>query len=384
MSDVLITDVRYRYSIPVIRDLAAAGFRVVCAEYSDLPKHLSLGFYSKYCADTLLLTEENAVNEINRKCASLNSPVILPIGAKTTAALSKSRPEYPVLLPKTDALERAGDKLFVVRSAEEVGIRVPKTRVLGDYESLAALSDDMKYPAVIKYRNGEALMLKVPDRYVIVKNRDEFIAEYTKMNERQSDPLAQEYIGGAGFGVSMVITGDGNIADFICHKRLREYPASGGPSSCCEAVFSRDMLVSAAALVKKIGLTGVAMIEFRGDAEKPYLMEINPRFWGSSPLIEAAHSSFYRSVVSAALGKAVTLDPKTAQPAYRVGAKMRFFPQDLIGFGSNFRQSDSKLRFTASYLASVLDPRVRDGVFRLRDPAPYIRYLKNGFGGDKH
>jgi predicted ATP-grasp superfamily ATP-dependent carboligase len=78
----------------------------------------------------------------------------------------------------------------------------------------------------------------------------------------------------------------GETRAIFTHKRIREYPESGGPSTLRESVRYPEIEEHATRLLKKLNWHGVAMVEFRIDARnnEPKLMEINPRFWGSLQL----------------------------------------------------------------------------------------------------
>ena len=50
MKTAVITDARYRFTVPMIRSLAKAGYRVVACEYTDVPEGEILGFRSSGAA----------------------------------------------------------------------------------------------------------------------------------------------------------------------------------------------------------------------------------------------------------------------------------------------------------------------------------------------
>ena len=73
---------------------------------------------------------------------------------------------------------------------------------------------------------------------------------------------------------------------WFAHRRIREKPPSGGVSVLCESVAVDPMLKEyAERLLRAAEYRGVAMVEFRiGTDGRPYLMEVNARFWGSLQL----------------------------------------------------------------------------------------------------
>lgn len=66
------------------------------------------------------------------------------------------------------------------------------------------------------------------------------------------------------------------------HKRMREYPITGGSSTAAESMYDPELRDLGLTLLKALDWHGVAMVEFKKDSRdgKYKLMEINPKFWG--------------------------------------------------------------------------------------------------------
>ena len=382
MRPVIITDVKYRMAVPVIRQLKRSGCPTICVEYETTPPRAALGFQSRACDRRITLPYEEGAFLKGLKELALSlpeRPVLIPVGRRTLGIVSR-HPELSCadfLVPGPQALELADNKYQVQRLARELGVPAPFTTSLSEWSSVEELAGQVPYPCVVKYQNGEALGLKPAQRYTVLRERDALVHRYREMARNQENPIVQEYVEGPGLGVSLLLGRDGGLLDFICHERLREYPASGGPSSLCVSVFDRQLLKEAYRLLRGLGFCGVAMVEFKGGLERPRLMEVNPRFWGTSPLVAAAQSTFYETLYRAAGGEEVPLDLDTCQPNYQVGRKMRFTPQDLLSFPGSFRRSGRKLAFLGGYLRDCCNPKIKDGLFRASDPKPYFRYLAN-------
>ncbi len=386
-NDIIITDIKYRMTVPAIRSLSKRGYRVYGLEYSNTPREACLGYYSKYLSPPLPFTLNDflADGENLIKRHFKEKPVVIPFGAKTLAAITAKQEEISafssLVIPTETVLALLNDKDRLLALGEENGIPIPFTTSLAHHPSIEAMASSMPYPAVIKYRSGEALGLKPAERYKIIHGPLDFIPTYQDMHEKQTFPIAQEYVEGEGLGVSYILDKDGDVADFIAHRRLREYPVSGGPSCYCETIFDENLVAMGAKLLKAAHMTGVAMVEFKGSTEKPVLMEVNPRFWGSSPLIAAAGSGFYEAVVHASLGINEKINAPYS-PKYRVGQKMRFLLQDMAAYRHYLKNNPRKARFTLDYIGSLLNPKTKDGLFAAGDSRPFFRYVKNALGGN--
>ena len=87
---------------------------------------------------------------------------------------------------------------------------------------------------------------------------------------------------GDGIGVELLMDHGRPLAAFQ-HRRIQEVPPTGGASALRESVeLDPDLYDHAVALLRELGWTGLAMVEFRRGADGVgNLMEINGRVWGS-------------------------------------------------------------------------------------------------------
>lgn len=389
LNPVIVTDVRYRMSLPVIRALGREKIPVICAERTVCPKKKALGFYSKYSSQNTYLTdaaedEDKFIEELSALCKSQKEkPVIIPVGIATLLSLCGKKEEISafadVALPSPDMIELANDKSRLIPFAESIGVPVPETTFLKEGETVAMLADRISYPSVIKLPKGEMLGLSPSERYSIVRSREDFISVYEKFSAYGGEILVQQYIEGDGYGVSAVFGKNGEPLEIFCHHRLREYPASGGPSSFCESADLPELCDHAIKLLRALRWEGVAMVEFKGNPESGfYLMEINPRFWGSSGLAPNSGCNIPLALYRAARGEEA--EAYTAfTPNYKVGHKMRFLIQDLLTFPAYLKKSKNKLSFALSFFAGLLNPGISDGVLDIRDARASANYLIEAF-----
>ncbi|MBQ4316406.1 MAG: ATP-grasp domain-containing protein [Oscillospiraceae bacterium] len=386
MNSAIVTDVRYRMSLPVIRSLGKEGFHITATERTVCKKGSELGFYSKYTSEAAYISdaEENPaqfVADLQKLSESFNErPVIIPVGITSLLAMCKKHAEIEAFadtaLPPLSSIELANDKSRLIPFAESIGVPVPETTFLKENETVEELSLRISYPAVIKLPAGEMLGLSPDERYKIVNTKEEFLKSYPKFARYGGDILVQQYITGDGYGVSAVFGKNHEPLEIFCHHRLREYPASGGPSCFCESADLPELADFAIKLLRALNWVGVAMVEFKGTPETGfYLMEINPRFWGSSALAPNSGCNISLALCRAARGEEAPVFTSFT-PQYKVGHKMRFLLQDLLAFPAYLRRSSSKIKFALSFVFGLLNPRISDGVLDIRDIRSSVRYLK--------
>ncbi len=127
----------------------------------------------------------------------------------------------------------------------------------------------------------------------------------------------QEYISGSGVGVEFLFNRGKKIWHFA-HERVHEYPLTGGASSYRRSINPpQAMLHDAEKLLTALNWHGVAMVEFKMNANGQYwLMEINPRLWGSLALSIDSGVDFPLGLLQIARGDEPALQPKYRVPYY--------------------------------------------------------------------
>ena len=84
----IVTDVHYRMSLAIIRDLADAGVSVIACDYADIQK--PAGFFSNRIAGRVPLAREGYADGLFALCKQTmeqdgQKPALIPVGAKTLA-----------------------------------------------------------------------------------------------------------------------------------------------------------------------------------------------------------------------------------------------------------------------------------------------------------
>ncbi len=369
----VVTDVKYRMSLALIRDLGQEGVSVIACHGGE---GRPFAFSSRYVSSAAVLPDpvqrpEAYLDALYALCAGVSGgrPVLLPVGAATLALLC--RPETrrrfqqaaDFLLPTQEALDLANDKSRLARLAVKLGVPTPRSFSMegeGDFQNLP-------YPVVVKPVCGEKQGLTARQRYVIARDPETARTAYASFTFDGTPPVVQEYLEGEGYGLS-VLAKDGEIVDFICHRRIREYPLSGGPSTCCMTVDAGPLLGYAQALIRALDYSGVGMIEFKGDGQGGYrLLEMNPRVWGTFPLVRVSGGSLGKDWARLAAGRA------PLRQAARLGARMYFFPSDGARCLAALRAGRG--REIPAALGDWISPKSREGVFEWSDARASAAYL---------
>lgn len=392
----IVTDVRYRMSLALIRDLGQAGVEVITCEvenHRDSKASPALGALSRCTSRHVWLPEEGYLDALFALCREVGlakncRPALLPVGAKTLAAIAGEEKRFAevcgLTVPTPEQLELMNSKERVAALAERLGIPVPEGFARQKEEQVEDFARRLPLPCVVKPICGERLGLTAADRYAIVKTAGEAAEAFRRFRDLSGeDPVVQTYLPGGGIGCS-VLAAKGQVLASICHRRLREYPVSGGPSSCCQCVDRPDLEAYAAKMIGEIGCSGLAMFEFKEDGDgTPRLLEVNPRVWGTFPLTRISGSGISLLWCALAWNAGNPGSPVPMPPARKpLHKRMIFAASDLMAAMGYARRGRPGVVLEA--FGDLLNPTVRDGLFEWRDMAPALAYFRSLVTKERH
>lgn len=371
---VLITDANKRTALYALRSLGKRGISVTAAEAETIEK--PIGFYSKYCNNKIHTPhpDEDKYIKVMLELAE-KFDVLIPISTDSMIPISRHLIEFNAItkvpIPNYESLEITIDKQKTLEFAQQHGIPIPRTFVPANEEELKKLSKELNYPSVIKIRKGSGA------KGVVYANSPlDLIQKYKSLQKIDEQPLIQEFISGQGYGVFALFNKNSKPRAYFVHKRIREYPITGGQSTYCESVEHNEMLNYGLKILEKLNWYGLAMVEFKLDERdnKPKLMEINPRFWGSMPLAISSGVDFpyllYKMAIDGDIDSIIS---------YKTGVKTRFLFTDLLACYHNFKIRSDKGHAVWDTLKPFIDRNVNEGLLTLDDPIPAIHHLFDRF-----
>ena len=164
----IVTDVHYRMSLALIRDLGQAGVEVLtCERESCRTSRVSpaLGAMSRYTARHVWLPEEGYLDALWELCREVGAekgrkPALLPVGAATLGALAADRERFRqvcgLFVPTTEQLDLFNSKERVAALAASLDISVPASYTRGPGGDVDAFARRLPLPAVVKPVCGES------------------------------------------------------------------------------------------------------------------------------------------------------------------------------------------------------------------------------------
>lgn len=281
---ILITEANYKNSIAIQRELYKDNMHEVFATDKEAV------FFAKrlgYCKDYIVGNLEESVKQINPE-------FIIPVGSEAVKVCSEKYREL-CLIPTKESLEIAlnKDKMLILNSLSDVNY--PECKLFSNLEELKLYSRDKN--CVVKSSNES--LAKFDPLYVKSGSESEFekIEKYLSGGVKL---LMQERVSGVGRGF-FCIAKEGKIISYYMHQRIREIPITGGSSTAAKSIFCAKMFNISKQIIEYLNWSGPLMIEYKYDETKQqyYLIELNPKFWGSLDLSYAVGLNFGKTLIEA-------------------------------------------------------------------------------------
>ncbi len=404
----LVTDAADPQAVATIRSLGRAGWRVVATGHDPgAPGLRSRWVAAGHVIPAAEHEQSAALEALTDRCQSEQVDLLIPVCDQSILAVSSARHRFgstSVALPTPASLELAMDKGQTLALAAEIGIPIPETRMVTAPGELTEATSGLGWPLVVKpvrsHRPAEdGTTVTQPVGYALGPGELE-----TRLAPFGSDAfpvLLQRYAEGVGVGVELLTDRGRPLAAFQ-HRRLREMPISGGPSSLrvSEAV-DPALLTMSARLLTAMEWTGLAMVEYRVGADGPVLMEVNGRIWGSMALPVLAGMDFPRRMADLFLDGPVDGDghrdddghghgdaTDVIDQRYRVGVECRNLELELRWIASALNQlrrppavgPHPGIGEILRVAAGLVDPRTSFDVQSLADPRPGLADLRRVMG----
>jgi predicted ATP-grasp superfamily ATP-dependent carboligase len=377
MSATLVLDGLQRSALAATRSLGRMGISVYVADTCSQ----SLAAASKYCDKNFEYPDprndaRGMLDAIVRLVKQHDITTLMPMTDLSTHLLLSNRDSLPNVqmpCPELDYYSTASDKRRILDIACDAGIAVPESIYINSRVDFDAALANVSYPVIIKPRRSQVPTAEGYEATSVrlAHSREELVALIESAPGLVGDGfLLQEFIPGSGAGVFALYDRGRPVATFA-HRRVREKPPSGGVSVLSESVeVDPELGRLSRTLLESLKWHGPAMVEYRITPDgKPYLMEINARFWGSLQLAVSAGVNFPHLAWQVANG----LQPPAIE-SYKTGVRNRWLLGDLdslyLKLRDKKRGSGEKLGDIFSFL-NFFSPRTKFEVCQSSDLGPF-------------
>jgi len=295
------------------------------------------------------------VRQVASEARRLGVAAVLPGTEGSLRALTGQEGffEMPLGVSEPDALERATDKATLARFATAAGLESPPTHEVVD----GALPDAIELPAIAKPVASVTAEDGVLRSYEVV--RAETREDLERAVRSGGRWLVQPYLHGTLGAVGGVVW-EGRLVCAVHQVSPRIWPVERGISSYAVTVPPNEALETGIAkLLELVGWSGVFGVQFIHVRGRSYVIDLNPRIYGSTALAIAAGQNLPAIWVDLLLGR----DPRVGP--YRVGTRYRVEEDDVRA-----------ILQTRQWRGLVPRSNTVHGVFDWRDPAPSLESLR--------
>ena len=375
---VLILSERAAVALAACRALGRAGYQVGVAGWRPLDEAGVSRYAARYHRVPVLEHEAHAWTlAVRQLVADHHYDVVVAI---TDAALARIM-DLQLPVPTTPRLSQRHhalmDKGLLAELCTRASVRYPSTDRPTGAEEDAAAAHRVLRPMIVKAALPAAV---IADRVVtlpgarLVTDPDRTLQALAGIRREGADPIVQEYISGPKLQ-AVIIRRSAVTSCRLAYRVQREFPLRFGSEAMLEAVETEagiggEMVPMLERLADAAGYEGLLQAEFIEDPEgkSPYLIDANPRLWGSLQFAEGLGFRMTERVIRDAL----SLEP-LPPPPNAVGRRYHHLTHE-------WRWLRAQRRIPAGYIATYSWRDVWDGI-SLTDPRPELLRLTRAMRG---
>jgi predicted ATP-grasp superfamily ATP-dependent carboligase len=381
--NVIVTNAKNRLAYLVAKSLGEKGLGVYTADFVPF----SMAFASRYSRGHFLYPspfrdQEKFVSCLIENIRRLRAEVLIPV-FEETFLIAKYKNEIGrhvrMAIPDYEQILIAHNKDRWLSLAGNMGIPVPQSLEIAEIRQNPEKIGRLAFPILIKPKQGGGAwgirQVNSPRELNPILEKDSYL-------ERPWERFfVQEKIEGTVYCVAMLLD-KGSLKGHVVYKQLRDFPFSGGQATLRVSVDHPSSVAHLQRFLGSLNWHGVCQADFLVDRKTqiPYLIDINPRFWGSLVQGIACGVDFPYMLFKIACGEKVE-----AVPGFKKGIKTRWIWGDLRTLPQALKATKKKFGLIKEYIR-LFNGRVQFDDFCLRDPLPFFmfgldflhKFLKSG------
>ncbi len=370
MSSVIVTNGRNRIAYNIVRSLGKRGIKVYSADY--VPRAMS--FASRFSRGHFVYPSPFRDQAAFIECLVENSrrlktDVVIPV-YEETFVLAKFRrllpKEMKLVIPDYEKILLAHNKDRWTGIARDIGIPVPPSYSIDEVRRANGITGALRFPVLIKPSQGGGAW-----GITQVDSRDDLLRAVEKETylDRPWDRFfIQEKIEDHDTVCVAMLAKEGGIRARIAYRQVRDFPASGGQATFRISMHHEQAEHYFQRLLETLEWHGVCQGDFVVDRKSgvPYLIDINPRFWGSLTQAIASGVDFPYLVYR------IATDGDVAPVGdFREGVMTRWVGGDLMTLLPSLRLAKEKLSFLHTFFFPGAGRVVYDD-WSAADPLPFF------------
>ena len=300
---ILLTEGNNKAVLGIIRNIGLKHDVDVIAQVQNYIIH------SRYCNSLKIIKnchdESLYIESLIQLLNETKYDLIIPVGARSVKYISRHIEIITkltnVFVADKDSIEIALNKDKTFEHAKRYGVLVPKTYDFSSLQDVEKNKSTIEYPIIIKSSDESLFKFETiyVNNYVELTNAlYDCKTKYPQILENKF-PILQEKVIGKGFGF-FALYNKGQCLSYFMHERLREYPFTGGASTCARSIYDDNLKKTGIKLLDSLNWHGIVMVEYKKDekSDEFKLIEINPKIWGSFELSIKCGVDFIQDLIS--------------------------------------------------------------------------------------
>jgi predicted ATP-grasp superfamily ATP-dependent carboligase len=361
---VLVLGGSGRQMLPILREL----HELKCSVTTINSSIFDVGFSSRYPNHRIIIKntgdyKKDFIDSMNKEIDKGNYDVIIHLSDMITDYLATHYDNYRLKIhgffPNEVVFNKIYDKQKTMKECFRNSIAIPET-YFGN-EDICDFIRRVGFPLVIKPRKGCGSV-----GFKIIRNKEVFLRLLNDKSNFLDTNVIQAFIAPPAkqYNVHMFLDSKQKVCMGVPTEKCRWFPVDGGASCFCRIIQNEKLVDIAGKLLKAIGWSGCAEVEFIFDQkdQKYKVMEINGRTSASIKICDLAGVNVAEQMIQLSLGW-----PVKSYASCVSDIRMRCSQTDLLWF---FFAKD---RFCVS--PSWFDRKnTHDQIFSFLDPIPWFTY----------
>lgn len=374
---VLVLDASERAALAACRALGRAGHEIGAASSGS-----TLAGYSRYTTRSHVIPdadarEESFLNALNALVSGYGYEVLVVVDDATLARLRRIPVPIPTFPLLGAGFDRLTDKITLVDLCRDAGVAYPTTFATASEADLDDAIAAVGLPIVVKAARSAIATSTGVHRHegaAVAGDRAGALAAIAEFRVEGLTPILQEFVQRREKINLSIIRRGGRSEVRFTYRVLRDVPLTGGIAMAVETIrpdtgIGADAVAALERICDAAGYDGLANGEFcRAPDGRLYLIEVNPRLWGSTWFAERLGQRVAERGVRLALGL-----PVLPEVPYPPGRRFHHVAGELRWL----RLHRSRRQPLRELLRTTRPWDVFDGD-QLSDPIPIVRYgLRN-------
>lgn len=367
---VIVTNAKNRIAYNIVRSLGQKGINVITSDSNKT----AMSFSSRYSNSNFIYPSPFNINHTEFVDCMINeiikhkARVLIPV-LEETYLVSKYKKEFlkhtALVVPDYDQILLAHNKDKWEKIANDLNIRTPVTYNIEELKSGKYILGKLPYPLLIKPKQGGGgwgiNQINSEKELEIYLSKDSYLERHWERF------YIQEKIDGHTVCVAMLFN-KGKLRAKVAYKQLREYPVKCGQATMRISINSPHAEGNLQLLLEHLLWHGVCQADFiiEKDTGLPYLVDLNPRFWGS--LIQGIASGVDFPFLYYQIALEGDVKPVLQ---FRTNVITRWIGGDLCTFFPSIKVAPNKFKFVKDFLYPSSDKVFKDD-FSFNDPFPFL------------